>query len=199
MTSRPTNLGTVLPSTRALLAGPLLAAAMSVAGRSVVVAKLIVADLPIFIANEHRFRSPRPSSSRSCTFRAMGGPASPAGSGACRSPEPRPGPSCSTCVCSTALGLPPQRSPGSPRVRLRSSARPRYRVPRRSGDEEHGSRRLSGRPWTALARSPRLGGDGERSVPFDCPRRGDPGGRPRGCTPYQHYHSIITPPQSAHS
>jgi drug/metabolite transporter (DMT)-like permease len=48
-------LSTVLPSTRALLAGLLLTAAMSVAGSSVVVAKIIVADFPIFIANELRF------------------------------------------------------------------------------------------------------------------------------------------------
>ena len=55
MSSRLTSLGTVLPSTQALLAGVLLTAAMSVAGSSVVVAKIIVADFPIFIANELRF------------------------------------------------------------------------------------------------------------------------------------------------
>jgi drug/metabolite transporter (DMT)-like permease len=55
MTSRLSSLGTVLPSTRALLAGLLLTTAMSVAGSSVVVAKIIVADFPIFIANEFRF------------------------------------------------------------------------------------------------------------------------------------------------
>jgi drug/metabolite transporter (DMT)-like permease len=55
MRSLPNSLGAVVPSGRTVRASLLLTAAMGIAGSSVVVAKIIAADFPIFLANELRF------------------------------------------------------------------------------------------------------------------------------------------------